>query len=78
MPHNTYQSGVDTKEKDKEGSKNFTFCMGERVHEPDFKDLLTEQLGDVETTIIIDACHSGSAVTATEQEKQKQYFSSLA
>ncbi len=78
MPHNTYQSGVDVKDRDKEGSKNFTFCFGEKVHEPEFKDLLTEQLEDVETTIILDACHSGSAVTTIEQEKQKVYFSSLA
>ncbi|MBI3309385.1 MAG: caspase family protein [Candidatus Melainabacteria bacterium] len=60
------QPDISDDNKNKEGSKVFKYNLKDDVDESYMKKLLNQHLKDVETTILIDACHGGAAITATD------------
>jgi len=73
-----HQAGVKEADKVKQGSKEFNFCINDSIYESEMKDFLNEHAKDIEVIIGIDACHGDAAVTATENEKQKEIFKCVA
>ena len=80
--YNGIQKGISSDDKSKEGSYLYNFQLDSfKSTVPDenyLKGLYQKYLKDIETTTVIGSCHSGAAVTATEQDAQKRYFNSLA
>jgi hypothetical protein len=57
------QQGVDRNNSCKEGSKKFRFCTDQTFNEDQYKQLLNKYLSEVEAIHLINACHSGAALT---------------
>jgi len=65
---NSSQYGINTQDFYKEGSKRFKFGTDNSFTEDDYKKILNKYLGEVQTIHVINACHSGAALTMKASE----------